>query len=239
MLTIALFVTFAWASLAALQWTGGELKKIAAISSWHQATQSARDRDFPRSIEKYSMAIELGCLDAKVYMGRGAVYYMHDDLENAEKDFAEALRREPSAEDLILIRNSMAHVRADVASTKENYTEAIKFWTEAINIDPKDGCAYLQIAIVKSMCSKKYLRDGKEAVEYATKACELSNWKSWNDVLVLSMAYVESKDLEKAIKWARRSLDLAPESKKQIAANLIDIVHRRMSKRRFGTQTCL
>jgi len=48
----------------------------------------------------------------------------------------------------------------------------------------------------------------KLAVTYATKACELSEWKEANFIGTLAAAYAEVGDFDAAIKYQRQAMDL-------------------------------
>ncbi len=50
-------------------------------------------------------------------------------------------------------------------------------------------------------CLDKRFRNGKQAVEDATKACELRGWKDPDDLTALSAAYAEAGDFDAAFSW--------------------------------------
>src|SRR5438128_9810159 len=62
-------------------------------------------------------------------------------------------------------------------SQKQEYDQAIADFTEAIRLDPKDAYAFNNRAWLWATCPDARYRDGKQAVESARKACELSEWK--------------------------------------------------------------
>jgi hypothetical protein len=53
------------------------------------------------------------------------------------------------------------------------------------------------------------VRNGKRAVELATKGCELRQWRNPFDLSALAAAYAESGDFESAIRREEKSLELA------------------------------
>ena len=59
------------------------------------------------------------------------------------------------------------------------------------------------------------LRDGQKAVEFATRACELTQWQSLVAVQALAAAYAEANDFPSAIKWQQQVLELSSEDEKE------------------------
>jgi len=70
--------------------------------------------------------------------------------------------------------------------------------------------AYDNLAWLRATCPDQHGRDGKGAVESATKACELSAWRNPNHLATLAAAYAEAGDFANAVKWEQQAIELAP-----------------------------
>ena len=55
-------------------------------------------------------------------------------------------------------------------------------------------------------------RDGKKAVDLATKACQVRQWKDAHILDTLAAAYAETGDFDQAIKWESEAIRLYDDS---------------------------
>jgi len=55
------------------------------------------------------------------------------------------------------------------------------------------------------------LRDGRRAIELATKACELTKYEKAHIISTLAAGHAETGDFDNALKWSQKSVDLGGE----------------------------
>ncbi len=91
------------------------------------------------------------------------------------------------------------------------YPEKITNYERAVHIDPNNAQAFDALGWVYAACPVSELRDGKKAVEAATRACELTNWKNYEYISTLAAAYSQADDFGNAVKWQKEAIDLRPQ----------------------------
>ena len=166
--------------------------------------------DYDKAIADYDEAIRLDPKRAFPYTARGNAYQSKNDYDKAIADCDEAIRVDP--------KFVLSYIgRGNAYQSKNDYDRAIADYDEAIRLDPKDAIAYDILASLLATCAQAGFRDGKKAVEYAAKACELSEWKSPDFVDTLAAAYAEAGDFEAAIRWETKFLATSNLSEKDAA----------------------
>jgi tetratricopeptide (TPR) repeat protein len=86
-------------------------------------------------------------------------------------------------------------------ANKKEYDKAIAAFDEVVRIEPKSPAGYSARAWIWATYADAKTRDGKKAVESATKACELANWKDEDSLEALAAACAEAGDCDSAVKW--------------------------------------
>jgi tetratricopeptide (TPR) repeat protein len=134
---------------------------------------------------------------------------LNEDVLNQPATLREVLDRAQAEPDELVRRvvtRGCARACAAWCCAHGQYTDAVKTCREAILRDPQDDWSYNQLAWIEATCPDPSVRDGKEAVAAATKACELTEWKDWNWIDTLAAAYAEGGDFKRAIQFEEQAL---------------------------------
>jgi serine/threonine-protein kinase len=147
----------------------------------------------------------LGCSSreeqSEAAFDRGNAAMARKDYDTAIAEFTEAIRLDPESDGAYYNR---AHAYAD----KKEYAKAIADYNEAIRLAPEDASSHTSLAWLLATCPQAEFRDGQRAVELATRACELSDWKDANDLENLAAAYAECGRFDDAVQWQTKAVAL-------------------------------
>jgi tetratricopeptide (TPR) repeat protein len=99
--------------------------------------------------------------------------------------------------------------RADAYLNIGEHEEAVADFERAITMEADDEHLLNNFAWVLATSPEDKLRNGKRAVELATKAAEKTNFETPHILSTLAAAYAETGDFENAKKWSAKSVELA------------------------------
>ncbi len=167
-----------------------------------------KKKAYEQAIKDYTETIRLNPKDSDAYFNRGVAYEKKEEYDKAIKDYTKVIQLDP--------KDSFAYSnRGNAYKMKLEYKKAMKDYTKAVQLGP-NPYAHNALGWMLATCPNDGLRDGKRAIEHATKACELWKWKDAYGLETLAAAHAESGDFKEAVKWQKRATKLGfPDEDKQ------------------------
>jgi len=153
------------------------------------------------------------------YYNRGIAYSQAAKYEKAIVDLNKAISLYPR--DPYYYRT-----RATAYFHTRNHKGEIADLDRALQLNPASASNYNSVAWFLATCPQGDLRDGKRAVQHATKACEMTNWKHGDYVDTLAAAYAEAGEFEQAVRREQEALQLPDMQSKQDEAKARVILYQ-------------
>lgn len=91
---------------------------------------------------------------------------------------------------------------------QEDYAGAVEVITDALVDSPDNALLLNQKAWILATAPDNSVRDGRQAVELATRACELTDFGNAAYVDTLAAAYAEAGEFETAVEWQQQAIDV-------------------------------
>ena len=196
-----------------------------AIALGNRGILRARKGDLKAALEDFHAAIQLEPNHSGHFRNRGFLRELAGDLDEALSDYTEAIRLAPTDGIPVLARANLWRRKGELEKCLSDYAKGIK-------LEPENPNALNGIAWLMATSPHDKLRDGKQAVAYSTKACELTKWEDAGYLDTLGAAYAEAGDFDAAVKWQTKAVELAPnKASKEECQQHLDLYKKKMPLR--------
>ena len=165
-------------------------------------------QDYNAALRDLNSAVRLNKEYAEALNNRGVVHSLLGKYRNAVDDFSAAL--------LIDDRYIDAYGNRSFAYRQlSRFTEAVTDLRTAMKKDPLDYKPVNDLAWMLATISEESVRNPKEAISLAKKACEMTQYENWNALDTLAAAYAAEGSFKKAQQWVATAIEKAPDDAKE------------------------
>lgn len=165
-----------------------------AFRGWAWKQQKSLDN----ALKDYDKAVELAPGQCAWRNNRALIWIEKKDYDKAIADYDESIKLFPQYG--LAYRN-----RGNCWLKKKEYAKALHDFRKAIELNPDNPHALNSVARVLAACPDEKLRDGKQALETAKRANELSEWKNGFILDTYAAAFAERGEFDEAVKWQEKA----------------------------------
>ena len=177
------------------------------------------------AIEHYRRAIETHPEMVSVHHNLGLALQAGNLLDQAAESYRQALSLRPDHPGVHNSLGALHYRRGQYAAAADEYRLALK--SDSALVDAMSNLAWLL-----SACPDDKLRDGPQAVKLATKACSATEYNRPGLIAVLSVAYAECGQFDRAVQAAHAARKLIAPGTRVQTSQLLDRLIRCYRERR-------
>lgn len=176
----------------------------------------SQKKEIDKAMSDYTESVRLDPTDSISYSNRARIWIKKSEFDNAIADATDAIRHSPAFE-------GAYSIRAAAWASKKQFDRARADCEECHRLNPKSGWGYNEVAWSLATNADEKLRDGKKAVEFARRACEITDWKQALCIGTLAASYAESGDFKLAVEMQSKAHNMYTEQEQKFWGHLLDL----------------
>jgi tetratricopeptide (TPR) repeat protein len=173
------------------------------IGLWAAITEKAGKST--STIRELRQKVEVNPNDAATWLQLGLLYA-------GQRQMGKAIDALTAVLDLGRHPGFALQQRGHIYSELRMRKEALADFQRALTFDPDNSYLLSSLAWFMATSPEPELRDGKKAIELASRACELTNCQDACVLSTLAAAFAENGDFQTARTWSEKSLEIADEA---------------------------
>lgn len=176
-----------------------ELEPQNVIDLRQRARTYRRLKNFALALADVERAIAVKSDDPANFEERATIFESAGSYVEAVDDLSTALRLKENCPAYFTERGRAYQQLGRDKEALDDFLAAVRL--DSRNSDPLNACAWFM-----ATCENSGLQDGAKAVEYATKACELTGWKRAAVLDTLAAACARAGDFENAVQRQEQAI---------------------------------
>lgn len=163
-----------------------------------KVTDDLINNNYEDAIKEQTTVIERSPSAAN-YRLRAHLYATVGQYDLALRDLNEAIEEDP--------KDSRAYfMRAEVYAAEGDYPASLSELSSVVSKFPKDADMLAGYAKMRSISPAAQMRDSKEAIAYATRACDMTSWQDPLALSALAGAYANAGNFDHAVNLQKDAL---------------------------------
>jgi tetratricopeptide (TPR) repeat protein len=183
-----------------------EVQPLLVRGLWTRSVIQASNKNYVEAIKDVKTLASNDPTNEDLQLQLAALYNAMDEPRRALDVYDRILRIDP--ENPRALRG-----RGDAHLSLGQHPDAVKDYEESLELDPEDDGVLNNLAWVLATSTFDEVRNGKRAIELATKACEVTKYEQAHILSTLASGYAEVGEFENAIKWVKEGLAKSKEEK--------------------------
>jgi len=174
--------------------------RFRGLAYKHLGRRDEALRDFLEVI-RLQPQLDLGYYDA------GVIYNLQNRYRDAIEMMTHAIALQKDVRGLARRRSERGNAYFHLGDFKRAQSDFVA----ALRLDRRDPDVLNNVAWFRATCPDANFRNGKEAVELATRACTLDKWQDADEIDTLAAAYAESGNFAEAERYQQKAIALLSE----------------------------